>query len=180
MGRAPHVGCGRRRDRVGRVIETRRVGPDDWELFREIRLRALADAPDAFGMTLADAREVTEQGWRERLASTDPLLVVLDEGRPVAMGCGWAPPDREAAFVWGMWTAPEARRRGHAWHLLDELAGWARDLRRELLLHVTQGNEGARRLYERAGFRPTGRTEPLRDGSPLVIEEMRLAVPPAS
>lgn len=36
------------------------VVPEDWVEFREIRLRALADAPDAFGVTLAEAQEQTE------------------------------------------------------------------------------------------------------------------------
>ena len=44
-----------------------RLGPDDWQEFREIRLRALADAPTAFGMTLADAEQQTEDAWRARL-----------------------------------------------------------------------------------------------------------------
>jgi ribosomal protein S18 acetylase RimI-like enzyme len=32
-------------------VEIRRIGKDEWQELRELRLRALIDAPDAFGST---------------------------------------------------------------------------------------------------------------------------------
>ena len=59
-------------------------------------MRALADAPTAFGMTLADAEEQPEDVWRGRLGQGDPILAVRDDDRLVAMGGGWHPPGRAA------------------------------------------------------------------------------------
>jgi ribosomal protein S18 acetylase RimI-like enzyme len=169
-----------------------RLGPDDWQEFREIRLRALADAPTAFGMTLADAEQNTEVHWRARLDQGDPVLGVRerDDGTGlVAMGAGWHPPEDPARMmVWGMWTAPEGRGRGHAQALLAWLVDHARARRvTGIELHVAEGNDTARRLYEQCGFVATGEWEPLREGSPVRIELMRLrtdrpvpaATPPA-
>jgi ribosomal protein S18 acetylase RimI-like enzyme len=156
-------------------VEVRRVGPEDWTLFRDVRLRALADTPDAFRTTLAEAEAHLETLWRQRAGGPHPTLVVLEDGRGVAMGGAFAPPDSPVAFVWGMWTAPEARGRGYAAQLLTDLVARCRDRDLDVRLHVTEGNEAARRLYVAHGFRPTGVWEPLRDGSPLRIEELQFS-----
>lgn len=153
-----------------------RLGPDDWQDFREIRLRALADAPTAFGMTLADVEAQSEDAWQGRLRQGDPILAVREDDRLVAMGAGWLPPDEpDRMMVWGMWTAPEARGRGYARVLLDRLVDHARARgARTVELHVTEGNDIARRLYEDCGFLATGEWTPLREGSRLRIELLRL------
>ena len=152
-----------------------RLGPDDWQEFRDIRLRALADAPTAFGMTLADAEQNAADHWRGRLAQEDPILAVRDERALVAMGAGWHPPEEpERMMVWGMWTAPEARRRGHARALLTWLVEHAQSQGVTTVeLHVTEGNDGARWLYQQCGFVPTAEWTPLREGSDLRIELLR-------
>jgi ribosomal protein S18 acetylase RimI-like enzyme len=150
------------------MSEVRRLGPDDWELFREIRLRSLADSPDAFGSTLEREQPFTEDDWRRRL--TGPVYVVADPG-PVAVGGLF---DNDGVLtVWGMWTDPAHRGRGHARRILDALI--APDVEAEL--HVNTANAAARTAYERYGFVGTGDLEPLRPGSEQQMERMVLRRP---
>ncbi len=152
-------------------VEGRIITPDDRALFRDVSLRALADPPDAFRTTLAEAQAFTEDFWRQRA-----------EGSPGGAGRrprghdGWRlhSPDSSVAYIWGMWTAPEARGRGYAAGLLENLVNWCRDRGLGVSLHVTEGNEAARRLYVADGFKPTGVWEPLREGSALRVEELQL------
>jgi ribosomal protein S18 acetylase RimI-like enzyme len=144
----------------------RRLGPDDWAEFRDIRLRALADSPDAFGSTLEREQPFTEDDWRRCLAV--PVYVVLDP-HPVAVGGVFD--NTGTPHVWGMWTDPAHRGRGHARRILDALipAGTPAQL------DVNVDNGGARTVYQRYGFVGTGELEPLRPGSDQRIELMKLS-----
>jgi len=143
----------------------RALGPDDWETFRDIRLRSLADSPDAFGSTWERERAFTEAEWRRRLGV--PVYVVEDP-RPVAIGGTF---DQEGVpHVWGMWTDPAHRGRGHARRILDALIPPGTPAQ----LDVNVTNDGARTAYQRYGFVGTGHLEPLRPGSDQRIERMVL------
>lgn len=147
------------------------LGPDDWRDWRRLRLRALADAPEAFGSTHQRELEFTEQEWRDRL-SRGPVLALLAAGEPVAVGgllVGYLPVPQ----VWGMWTDPASRGRGHGGRILDSLLGAGPAVGQAIELHVNVANTGARRLYETRGFVATGELSPLRPGSTERIELMR-------
>ncbi len=150
------------------------AGPDDWRAVRDVRLRALTDSPDAFGVTLQEARAQADAVWRERLEGSNPTLLALEEDHPVGMGGGFLPPDSDVAWIWGMWIAPEHRGTGLGRRILDALVRWAQGTGRVVHLHVAEGNHGARALYVSSGFVSTGQWEPLRDGSPVQIEKLVL------
>jgi GNAT superfamily N-acetyltransferase len=147
------------------MAAVRRLGPDDWEDFREIRLCSLADSPDAFASTLERELTFTEQDWRQRLGG--PVYVV-DDPRPVAIGGIFD--NAGTPHVWGMWTDPAHRGRGHARAILDALIPAGTPAK----LDVNVSNGGARTAYERYGFVGTGELEPLRPGSDQRIELMVL------
>jgi GNAT superfamily N-acetyltransferase len=152
----------------------REVGGDDWPTWREIRLRALADSPSAFGSTYARELAFTEQDWRRRLSGDGVCVLAEDDGRPVGMGGGF--PDLPGFLhVVAMWVDPAHRGHGVGHAVLRGVDAWAQ--RRGLRLHldVNTANAAARPSYERFGFAGTGETRPLRDGSDEVVERMVLA-----
>ena len=147
------------------MSELRALGPDDWAIFADIRLRALADSPDAFGSTLEREQGFAEADWRQRLAG--PVYAVLDEG-PVSVGGTFR--NDGVLHVWGMWTEPAHRGRGHARRILEALLPPDEPAQ----LDVNVANQAARSVYERFGFVGTGQIEPLRPGSGQRIELMVL------
>lgn len=153
-------------------IEVRALTADQWPVWREIRLRSLADTPDAFGSMLEREQQFSEDDWMLRMASC-PTVAFVD-GAPAALG-GFFRPDDETAHIIAMWTDPAFRRRGLAHLILESLIERARAEGRRVVLDVTRGNDGARTTYERAGFVATGRSAPLREDSDLLVDEMVLS-----
>lgn len=156
---------------------------EEWPAYRAIRLRALADAPDAFGSTLAAEQALAPEAWATRLARStgsgiDRALAAEANGELI--GLAWAKVDAgDPAIVnlFQMWVAPHARGQGVAKALLDEALRWATERGAQAVqLGVACTNAEALRLYERAGFVEAGVREPLRPGSALMEQRMRLAL----
>jgi GNAT superfamily N-acetyltransferase len=150
------------------------LDPDDWETWRDLRLRALQESPDAFGSTYDRELGFTEEDWRHRAGRDGYAVVATDGGVRVAMGGGFVLADE--FLVFGMWTDRTRRRRGHATAILDALLSRARDRELPVAIHVNLANPAARAAYESYGFVATGELEPLRPGSDQQVELLRLPV----
>jgi GNAT superfamily N-acetyltransferase len=158
-------GGGKSDDSAVRVTE---VPETDWRLWREMRLEALADAPTAFGETLARAETYTEDRWRswwrdQEAGTVGPRYIARVDGEPAAMASICFPDDHgNEPLLISMWASPKSRGRGAARRLLDACIDYsARTGHARLLLGVVEDNLPARRLYERYGFTLTGGSEPL-------------------
>jgi ribosomal protein S18 acetylase RimI-like enzyme len=159
-------------------MEVRRTRTADWEALRDLRLRALADAPDAFASTLETETAFPAEEWRRRAAGGpgSARFIASEAGAGVGLAAIFAEPATPGRMhLVSMWVDPCHRRRGLARALVDQALGWAVEARaREVILWVVDGNTAARRLYERAGFRPTGERQPLPSNPDLTESMLRL------
>jgi GNAT superfamily N-acetyltransferase len=153
----------------------------EWRTYRDLRLRALADSPDAFGATLTGEEIRADGEWANRLAlGADDRwnLPLLAEAAARPVGLAWgriekATPD--VAHVYQMWVAPTHRGQGAGRLLLDAIIDWASAAGvRRVVLGVTCGESPARRLYVRAGFTAIGQATPLRPVSDLLVQPMQM------
>ena len=135
----------------------RPVRPDDWARLRDVRLRALATDPRAFGATHADEAAFPEATWRERGAGGPDRVTFVAERAGAWAGIVTALDGGGVVEVVGLWTAPEHRGAGVGRALMDAAHAWARArgaARVELWLNVE--NTDARRLYDACGYLPEG------------------------
>jgi ribosomal protein S18 acetylase RimI-like enzyme len=152
-------------------------------LFKAVRLRALHDAPQAFGSTYAKEFQLTDSDWIKRVerwnGESGAGFLAMDEDTACGIAGSFLDQnDPTRAQLISMWTAPTHRQRGIGRLLVNEVLNWTRGRNaRILLLMVTSNNESAIRFYQRLGFVRTGRTERY-PNDPAVIEyEMSRPIP---
>jgi ribosomal protein S18 acetylase RimI-like enzyme len=149
----------------------------DWQRIRSIRLRSLADAPDAFGTTLAEDAVRPDAEWRARVENdaVANFLAMTADRNCLGMAVGAPHTDySDTAGLFGMWVASEARGRGVGTTLVEAVIGWARNENyKRVLLDVGDENAVAIRLYESCGFVPTGKTGTLPPPRQHILEHER-------
>jgi GNAT superfamily N-acetyltransferase len=140
-----------------------RVSEDGWRAWREIRLAALAEAPDSFADTLAGAAALPEHDWR---AMTRAGAIFVATAGPERVGVAAGVPRESPAErgLGAMWVAPPWRGSSAAPMLAGAVIAWARsEGAARLRLWVPADHPRARAFYERQGFRATGLSRPFPD-----------------
>ncbi|MGY5764377.1 GNAT family N-acetyltransferase [Brachybacterium sp. DNPG3] len=154
------------------AVRLHRVGPQDWESHRDLRLDMLRADPDAFWARADQLSAWDEADWR-RDAAGPRRHIQVRRGGAVLGGIGVLPegytPEHplpaDAVHLVSLWVRPAARGTGLSALLLQGATELAMELGRpRLLLDVDARNIPARRLYERSGFRATG-AEEAREGT---------------
>lgn len=170
----------------GTAFAVRSTTEDDWAAVRALRIQNAAENPVSYGASLATTRGMSEGDWRLRArrgTGADTMSVVAerqDGGWLGMMSAQEHDVDGSGALLTGVYVVPEARgrRNGVSEVLLAEVVAWAALRTSVLRLWVDVGPAGApaRRFYERAGFRPTGRQRPAM-GFPdeTILEMVRIA-----
>jgi ribosomal protein S18 acetylase RimI-like enzyme len=177
-------------------IVVRRLTGDDWRTLRDVRLAALADAPGAYGSTLAREQGLGQADWRGRSGTGLWAVAVLgtvsgtesgtrsgtasgtgtgESGTAGLVGVHLA--ERDTPVLVSLWVRPEHRGRGVADALVAEVLRWGGENRwSRVVLRVADGNGAARALFRRHGFSPTGVRAPLESDPGVGTELLARAI----
>jgi ribosomal protein S18 acetylase RimI-like enzyme len=147
-------------------VAIRPLAPSDLDAYRALRLRGLAEHPEAFTSSAAEEAGKPPEALARRLAADparphDAVFGAFDGAALVGL-CGIDVDMREKVrhkgHVFGMYVPAERAGRGIAGALVERVIAHARAAGlAQLVLTVTAGNDPARRVYERAGFAVCGR-----------------------
>jgi hypothetical protein len=98
-------------------ITVRVLDESDWSLYRDVRLRALAESPGSFTATMAEEADRDEQFWRERMTRSHRLLAERGPAPQGIVSLGPYEHEPSAGEVFGLYVLPQARGTGVSWRL---------------------------------------------------------------
>jgi RimJ/RimL family protein N-acetyltransferase len=146
-------------------ITIRSLDVAEWPQLRDLRLRALEDAPGVYSATYEEVARRSETDWRAMI--TDPARQVFglfDVDTMIGItGIFTSSEDSsgQTAVLVMSYIVREYRRRGLSRMLYEARLAWARahpKLTRIVVSH-RESNEASRRANQRHGFVPTGRID---------------------
>lgn len=156
-------------------MHVRLAHPGDEPVLRRLRLDAMTGAPAAYGSTYEHEAARTPEDWRAWVEHGNTFLLHDGDTAVGLVAMRTEPSSPGVAHLLAMWVDPVARGAGGADLLVQAVidAATAADAT-TIELCVMDGNEPARRLYERHGFEPTGDTcARERDGGVEVTMQRR-------
>ena len=134
---------------------------NDAPSYRELRLAALREHPEAYVTDFAEEAALSLELLQSRLSAHEAAITfgALERERLVGIGTIlWSPRIRQQfrATIVGMYVDAAYRRRGVGKSLIATLLQHAREQPdvEEVCLSVTCGNDAARKLYVACGFLP--------------------------
>ncbi|MGO1165741.1 MAG: GNAT family N-acetyltransferase [Janibacter sp.] len=153
----------------------RRLGEEDWQLHRAVRLAMLLDAPDAYGSTFGREVAFDEVTWRERLEQP-VFLAESADGLPLGSATLLQLDPADDPEIVAMWVAGHARGDGIAEALVlacrdRAVAAGAGVVR----LHVMVDNPRAVGFYTRVGFSFDGTCGDLPGCSRMAADTVAIA-----
>ncbi len=134
---------------------------EDLSAYRDLRLEALRNHPEAFGADYAQDAAQPESFWQERLSNTidNPMgilhLAVADQMLIGMTGIYRinSPKEQHNGNIWGVYVRPDRRGLHVAEALIEACVIWAKAKQlRNVKLKVNAANVGAIRCYSRCRF----------------------------
>lgn len=143
----------------------RLLTPDDVSAYRELRLKALRDHPDAFGASVEDETARSPETTARRLgAGPANCLFGAFVGAELVGTAGFVIPDgsaksRHKGLLVGVYVSPDHRGSALGRALVQRVIDHARGHVMLLQAAVGAANTPALRLYDSLGFRQYGLEE---------------------
>ncbi|WP_226346495.1 GNAT family N-acetyltransferase [Agilicoccus flavus] len=145
-------------------ISVRVLAENEWEQYKEVRLRALQESPEAFVADHATEAAFDDEQWQARMRRSARLVAEAD-GKAIGIVSVRGEDDLfdDAAEIFGLWVAPDMRGAGAAAALVQAGAAQATGHgHRQLVYWVGTDNGRAVAFASSYGFRPTEYRRPMR------------------
>lgn len=136
-----------------KIISFKKVSPDDWQKFREIRLKGLQTDPQAFGGTFEGESQENEEYWKERFSNPERCFYAAEEGNIFVATAGSKKIAEDNWMIIAVYTLPEFRGKNISKELIEKIINEAKKTgATKVSLMVNPQQESAVNLYKKMGF----------------------------
>ena len=139
------------------------LSPEEWQLYKQIRLESLMVEPQAFGISYANNIQRPASYWQERLREAQSgekswLLFAKENDRIIGMIGAYRAEDNDVVEIISVYVTKEHRGQGVASALMAAILGEIDKggAFRKVALTVNVGQTEAVTLYRRFGFQIVG------------------------
>ncbi len=140
-------------------IEIVRLKPEEWKQYRDLRLRALKEEPQAYCSTYEKNAKRPDEFWQQRIEDTinkdiQWLIFAKLNDALVGMVGAFAEEQPDTAHVIAVYVSPEARGKGISKMLMKELLTRIKTNNniKKIIVDVNSEQEAALNLYKNSGF----------------------------
>ncbi|EKD46701.1 MAG: Acetyltransferase [uncultured bacterium] len=143
-------------------MEIYKLDASQWREYKELRLEALREDAEAFGMSYAEALSLLDEEWQDEFENRKGFILVASEDSKLLAMIGAYQEEGEKmkhiAYVWGVYVRKEHRGKGIGKMLMESLLEeLAKNKELEKVdLNVNTSQLSAVRLYEKLGFKIAG------------------------
>lgn len=158
------------------------LGPEQWQDYREIRLKALKSDPTAFGESYEREVVKSEQEIRQKLSNQDyQTYIARIDNKITAMAVSSLEKPQHVehlAKLHSIFTDPDFRKQGIGSKLLERVLNdlHQNPITSRVILSVNNEQEVAKQMYEKLGFVQygLGKKEMKVDGKYYDMAQMEL------
>ena len=146
-------------------ISIRQINENDWQDFRELRLKALRSDPKVFGSNYEREKNKSKLDWKEWVGEKHQAIFFLYDGEKlIGMTGVFIPQDtveKSTAYLWGSWLEQGYRRKGLSELMYKARIDWAKgnpSIRRIVVSH-RESNSASKFANQKHGFVESHRSQ---------------------
>lgn len=142
-------------------VVIRRLGDDDVEQYRDVRLESLQFEPEAFP-TRYDEASAEELGYFQGLLRKNIVMGLFEDEELIGVAAYGKREDRpkmaHTGRIWGIYIKPKARGKGYGKQILSETLNHVpAGIERVYMSVIARESDPTDALYEKLGFETYGR-----------------------
>lgn len=141
------------------MVIIRRIQTGEADLYKQIRLLALKEAPYAFSSTYDSANQRSDESWQEQVESSAlgidrATFIAFSDHVPIGIAALYRDQENgDTGELLQVWVHPEFRGTAVVRDLMDEIFRWAAENNfRKVFAGVAKENTRALKFYAKYGF----------------------------